>query len=503
MPQLKQPESLESTILKYIQNLVLDLGHQLTDKICSGNPATTVPTRWGVPSYLKKPAKNAFICPTIWELQPFFHPDLPLHLSDSVTTTVLKAISILISRAKCTNDAFSKTGDDDCREIFESLITSALHSRISHLDLLCWPWFIVLKLWPGSWSPVWAEVVAMLESDRCSMRHLTSFSMRCHCTDKVLQVLASSAKLQHLDIMSSVEVTDECVSYLIKLNKLKVVNMVSTSLTANGYSRLLNKMPQLSKLMWFDLNGQALSSVTTSPLGLQSYEASRVVINQLNILVQKCPYIIQISLHWVQADLSVLTELNYLQDIKLANCSALNSNLRGLLEVRGYNIKSLELHEVTEVNLLMIGILCTNLRKMNLVCDFVLHGGYSIGIPLFQHLEELMFAAQYSECLFFNCTNIKKLEISKCNNFSDNVVITLLGKNPLKQLEVLKVMNCGFLSLNSLHLLLESCDKLKVLEGLDSWGGITKLQVAELCLEIKKRNLNIEIFWKKPLQINW
>lgn len=329
--------------------------------------------------------------------------------------------------------------------------------------------------------------------------------MRCHCTDKILQVLANSTNLQHLDVMSSVEVTDGCVGSLIKLKNLKVVNMVSTALTADGYSRLLTEMPHLSKLMWFDLNGQALRNVTTSPLRLHSYEASRMVNNQLNITVLKCPYLIQISLHWVETDLSVLTELKHLQDIKLANCNALNINLRGLLEVRGYNIMSLELHEVTEVDLLMIGIFCTNLRKMNLVCEFQPHGEYFIGmnIPLFKHLEELMFRSQYSECLFFNCRNIKKLEITKCNDFGDNALEILLGKNPLKKLEVLKVVNCGLLSLNSLHLLLESCENLRILEGLDSWGGVTKLQVAELCSEMKKKNLNIEILWKKPLQIKW
>ena len=522
MPQLKQPVSLECIVLQSVQNFILDLGQQLIDEECSGVPATTLPVRWGVPSYLQQPVKKkVFTNPKIHKLRPFLHPDLPLHLSNAVTTSALKAISILVSTTKCTNDAFSKTGDDNCRDIIENLITNALHLKISHLDLLSWPWFMgevllkhlkefhnlqMLKLWPGSWSPVWATVVSMLESDSCRMKNLVSFSMRCHCTDKVLQVLGNSVQLQHLDVMSSIEVTDGCVGSLIKLKKLKVINMVSTSLSADGYSRLLTDIPQLSKLMWFDSSGQALKNVSTTPLGLHSYEASHVTVTQLNILVHKCPYLTQISLHWVQTDLSVLKELVYLRDIKLANCSALNSNLRQLLQVRGYNITSLELHEVTEVDLVMIGIFCTNLRKMNLVCNFQQHAEqYCIGmdIPLFKHLEELMYGSLYSEYLFFNCINIKKMELSKCTNFTDNTVMTLLGKNPLKQLEVLTIINCGFISLNSVHMLLDSCDNLRVLEGLDTWGGVNKLQFAELCLEMKKKNLNIEILWKKPLHIKW
>jgi hypothetical protein len=53
------------------------------------------------------------------------------------------------------------------------------------------------------------------------------------------------------------------------------------------------------------------------------------------------------------------------------------------------------------------------------------------------------------------------------------------------------------------YLLLDSCDKLRVLEGLDSWGGITKSQVMELCTKMKRQNMDIEILWKKPLTISW
>jgi hypothetical protein len=305
--------------------------------------------------------------------------------------------------------------------------------------------------------------------------------------------------------MSSVEVTDLCVGSVLHLNNLKVANMNSTSLTAVGYTRLLVGLPHLGKLVWFDLNGKALGSVTTTPLSLLSYEASRVSSDQLTVVVRACPYLSQISLHWVEADLSVLSALKHLKDIKIAHCSAVNSNLKGFLEVVGYNITSLELHEMRDVDLLMIGSLCINLEKMGLVCDFKAseESYLTMRAPLFKELEDLRFGSEYSECLFFNCTNIRKLEISKCQNFDDHVMAALLTRNPLKQLEVLSVGHSGLLSINSVYLLLQSCDNLRVLEGLDSWGGVTKSQVMELCAEMRHKNMDIEILWKKPLQISW
>lgn len=518
MPQLKQPPSLESIVLQSLQRFILTLGQELLGEVCSGMPATVPSSRWGMPSCLvgEKYSK----CSELQELQYFLHPDLPLHLSNAVTSVVLEAITTVISQAKCTYDGFSKSGDDSCRDIVETLISVALHAQMSHVDLLQWPWFIgeillkhldkfqhleVLKLWPGSWSPVWATVVEMLENGHCSLNILVSFSMRCHCTDKILQVLALSTRLQYLDVMSSVEVTDMCVSSVLQLNNLKVVNMCSTSLTAQGYTRLLIGLPHLSKLVWFDLNGQALGSTKISPLSLQSYEASRVSIDHLTILVHICPYLTQISLPWVEVDLSLLGELKHLREIKLAHCSAVNSNLKGLLEIIGYNIISLELHEMRDVDLLMIGVLCVNIERMSLVCDLQSAEESFLGIkaPLFKELKDLRFGSEYSESLFFNCTNIRKLDISRCQNFSDNVVATLLTKNPLKQLEVLSVVHSGHLSIKTVHLLLESCDNLRVLEGLDSWGGVTKSQVMELCMEMKKKNMDIEILWKKPLHISW
>lgn len=505
-------------MLQSLQKFVLTLGEELLGKVCSGTPATVPPTSWGMPSYLVR-QKNSE-CSELEELQYFLHPGLPLHLSNAVTSVVLEAIATVMSQAKCTYNGFSKRGDDSCRSIVENLISIVLHAQVSHVDLLQWPWFIgeillkhlnnfqrleVLKLWPGSWSPVWATVVEMLENGHCSFNNLVSFSLRCHCTDKILQLLAHSTRLQHLDVMSSVDVTDMCVSSVLQLTNLKVVNMYSTSITAQGYSKLLIGLPHLSKLVWFDFNGQALGNMKISPFSLHSYEASRVSIDHLIIMVRICPYLTQVNFPWVEADLSVLGALKHLQEIKLAHCSAVNCNLKGLLEVIGYNIISLELHEMTDVDLLMIGVLCVNLKKMSLVCDLQSAEESFLGIktPLFKELKDLRFGSVYSECLFFNCTSIRKLEISRCQNFSDNVVATLLTKNPLKQLQVLSVVYSGQLSIKTAHLLLESCDNLRVLEGLNSWGGVTKSQVTELCMEMKRKNMDIEILWKKPLHISW
>lgn len=505
-------------MLQSLQRFILTLGQKLLGKVCSGTPATVLPTRWGMPSFLVR--ENCSKSSELEELRYFLHPGLPLNLSNSVTSAVLEAIATVISRAKCTYDGFSKSGDDCCRDIIENMISVALHAQVARVDLLQWPWFIgeillkhlgnfqhleVLKLWPGSWSPVWTTVVEMLENGHCLLNNLVSFSMRCHCTDKILQVLAHSTRLQYLDVMFSVDVTDTCVSSLLQLNNLKVVNMCSTSLSAQGYTELLIGLPHLSKLVWFDLNCHALGNMKMSPLSLHSYEASRVSIDHLIILVHICPYLTQVSLHWVEADLSVLGALKHLQEVKLAQCSAVNSNLKGLLEIIGYNIISLELHELRDVDLLMIGALCVNLKKMSLVCDLqsVEESFLGIKTPLFKELKDLKFGSEYSECLFFNCTNIRKLEISRCQNFNDNVVATLLTKNPLKQLQVLSIAHSGQLSMKTVHLLLESCDNLRVLEGLDSWGGVSKLQVMELCMEMKRKNMDIEILWKKPLHISW
>jgi hypothetical protein len=289
------------------------------------------------------------------------------------------------------------------------------------------------------------------------------------------------------------------------MKNLKVINVWSTSLTADGYTKLLIGLPHLSKLAWFDLNSQVLARMKTSPLSLQNYEASRVSADQLIIMVQMCPHLTQVSFHKVEADLSVLGTLKHLREIKITQCNAVNSNLKGLLAIVGYNITSLELHEMGDVDLLMIGVLCINLKRMGLICEFQSSDSSFFGIkaPLFKELEDLRFGSKYSECLFFNCTNIRKLEISRCDNLNDDVFAELLRRNPLKQLQLLSICHSGRLSMNTVYLLLNSCDKLRMLEGLDSWGDITKSQVMELCTEMKRQNMDIEILWKKPLIISW
>lgn len=514
MPQLKQPTSLKLTVLQSVRKCMQTLGEELLGEVCSGIPSITPSIR---SCHVKEKHYTSY---KLEEVQHFLYPGLPQQLSNAVTSALLEAITKLILEAKCTYDGFSKSGDDRCRDIVENLISIALHDQMSHVDLLQWPWIIgemllknlekfqhmeILKLWPGSWSPLWTTVVERLEGGCCSLANLVSFSMRCHCTDKILQVISHCSKLKYLDVMSSVEVTDKCIISVLQLNNLKVINMSSTSLTAYGYTTLLIALPHLSKLVWFDLNSQALASMETSPLSLQSYEASRLSVDQLIIIIKMCPYLTQVSFHKIEADLSVLGSLKHLREIKISCCNAVNSNLKGLLQVVGYNIVSLELHEIGDVDLLMIGVLCVNLKRMGLVCEFQSSESSFFGVkaPLFKELEDLRFGSKYSECLFFNCTNIRKLEISKCNNLNDDVFAALLTRNPLKELQVLSICHSGQLSMNTVYLLLESCDKLRVLEGLDSWGCITKSQVMELCTEMKRRNMDIEILWKKPLNISW
>ena len=518
MPQLKQPPPLNLTVLQSLQRYIQTLGQDLLTEVCSGIPGIIPSTRSGMPSYLVEERNHTFYKSE--ELQQFLHPGLPQTLSNAVTSAILEAITTLTSEAKCTYDGFSKSGDDSCREIIEKLISLALHDQITHVDLLQWPWIIgeillknlekfqhleVLKFWPASWSPLWTTVVERLENGCCSLINLVSFSMRCHCTDKILQVMAYCTRLKYLDVMSSVEVTDICVTSVLQMKNLKVINMWSTSLTADGYTELLIGLPHLSKLAWFDLNGQALASMKTSPLSLQNYEASRVSEDQLFIMVQMCPNLTQVSFHKVEADLSVLGALKHLREIKITHCNAVNSNLKGLLVIAGCNITSLELHELEDVDLLMIGVLCANLKRMCLICEFQSSDSSFLGIkaPLFKELEDLRFGSKYSESLFFNCTNIRKLEISRCDNLNDDVFAELLRRNPLKQLQILSICHSGQLSMNTVYLLLDSCNKLRVLEGLDSWGGITKSQVMELCTEMKRKNMDIEILWKRPLTISW
>jgi hypothetical protein len=95
--------------------------------------------------------------------------------------------------------------------------------------------------------------------------------------------------------MSSVEVKDMCVTSVLQMKNLKVINVWKTSPTADGYTKLLIGLPYLSKLSWFDLNCDQIASTKTSLLRLQNYEASRVSVDQLIIMVQMCPYLTQVS----------------------------------------------------------------------------------------------------------------------------------------------------------------------------------------------------------------
>lgn len=176
MPQLKKPPPLKLIVLQSLQTL----GQDLLREVCSGIPGVIPSTRSGMSFYLVEDRNHKFL-----------QSGLPQPLSNT-----------LISQAKCTY------GDDRCREI------NLCHTSL--VDNTCGFITVAVDYYRDT-----AQEFGKISTS--GPRSPLSSSMKC-------------TRLQYLNVISSVEMIDICVTSVLQIKNLKVINMCNVSPTADGYT---------------------------------------------------------------------------------------------------------------------------------------------------------------------------------------------------------------------------------------------------------------------------
>jgi hypothetical protein len=106
-----------------------------------------------------------------------------------------------------------------------------------------------------------------------------------HGTNEVVQQLGLNCKeLITVNLMSSPEVTDISVQYLLKLKKLKQMNVSFTSISYEGYQLLISQLPRIGNVIWPFPIDNILDGISAEILYKVRY--FRGCIQNTNILTQ-------------------------------------------------------------------------------------------------------------------------------------------------------------------------------------------------------------------------
>ncbi|XP_022920566.1 uncharacterized protein [Onthophagus taurus] len=453
---------------------------------------------------------------------------VPFYLHDAMSVEVLNSVKALIEKTKksyfphISMNAFMTE-----MNVVVSLTEVVLNHRLRHIDFSLWPKIMRYVLYKNLYKLSGMEVLNLgsctggwrtSDHDRFilqgigNMKNLKSLCLCFDCTDGVIQIIGENCpNLQCLDVTSSGSVTDRCVSSLLKCTELRELQLYRTSITVGGFAEILINLTKLQDIGRYDEIGNVIRYIYTNypkcrPLGLKKFQTRDLITENLRLLVELFPKIESISLfHDEQfSDLTVLTALDNLKDLKLLSCNFYTDYLKQLMEIKGQNLTSLHLEHVEEIDLDAIFALskfCPQLKSLVLYnCDFLdqLVPSNSINIIRpFKHLERLFWVVDcariHLEVLLMNAVNIKYVHLGSSTGITHNSIVKIISAGSFKKLEELRILYSVDMNLKTVNLLLENCPNLKVLSELESWQGLSFDELKTLRSNIASSNFNLDI----------
>lgn len=514
MPRHREVPSLQSLSLKAIGCVVVSLVPSILSNIQQ--------------HFTEQPKGVAVLQRSIEWLRQLLVSHVPYFLYDEMAVEILNAVKALIEKTKKEYYPHRPMSSFLVEmNVVVSLTEVVLTEHLKKIDFSIWPKIMRYVLYKNLFKLSGLEVLNLGsctvgwrtgDYDKCitdgivGMKNLRSLCLCFDCTDSIVQIIGDNClHLQCLDITSSRAVTDRSIPSLLTCAQLREIQLHRTSVSVVGFAQLLIGLTKLQDIGRCDEFGLVIKYLHQNfphcgPLGLKRVQTRDLSTENLRIFVDMCPKIEYVSLfHDEQnSDMTVLTSMENLKELKLLSCAFYGDYLKQLLEVRGKNIKSLHLEHVEEVDLntlMYISQYCPQLKSLVLYnCDFLDQQPQQINrykTKPFQHLERLFWvvdcAVTHLEFILLHAVNIRYIHLGSSTGITHSTIVNILRQNPMKYLEELRILFSSDMNIRTVNLLLSSCVNLRVLSELESWQGISIEELKEFKDFIYSSNFDLDI----------
>ena len=362
------------------------------------------------------------------------------------------------------------------------------------------------------------EVEGVLQKGIASMGNLVSLTLNYDCTDNILRSLVRHCpNIQFVDFTNSKSITNDSIDLLIKLTKLRVALLQRTQVSIAGMINLLMYANNLIDVGKYDDLGRALEFIADfqsnkGSLKLRKFDSKITTTRHLQILAEKCPDMEHVSVFHdvMNTDLMALVGINKLSELRLLACDFFGDQVRNMLELKGCNITYLHLEHVEQLDmnaLMYISQFCPDLKVLSM-CNCVLIQSTSLytrrlPLPPFFNLEQLVFIAQGPllnlEFIIGYAFKIKHISIGSRAQTTDSFWNSIFMRNPLQNLETVRIMNSEDLSIQTAYKFIVNCPNLAKLNELEYWKRVKESDIDDLKQLIKERNYDVDI---KPCRGN-
>lgn len=299
MPQNCQPARLEVLAIGALGELVKMLGQDLME-----------------PFYFvsqQDPNRGLlFLQHSLDYIKETFWATVPVGLLDQVAMQVVTSVSQLVIEIQSDfNNYISMAAVVNKVKVAVHLIQIAMHPKLKEIFVRKWPKMTrhvlhqnlsklvgleTLDLGSGSLGTDTVETEKYVLSGVQWMCNLTTFCLHYDCTDTIINVLGRSCQnLKRLDVAYSKSITDCSIPFLFNLKHLSTVQLVSTSVSAEGYRNLLSELPSIENLGSCFIFGEVLELLqrnNSDPLHLKSLQCECLTEEQMRLLSKYCPKLI-------------------------------------------------------------------------------------------------------------------------------------------------------------------------------------------------------------------
>ncbi|XP_051159955.1 uncharacterized protein LOC127280753 [Leptopilina boulardi] len=520
MPKKRQVRMLQDLALHSIGEYVTDFGKNIIrPSLC-----------WNIE---KNKSKMNFVTHLIQGMKYHLSSSIPWHLYDKLSIYVLRAISNLVNEMNNNNINNNYSTKVKIHTEIQLIIVTRLteiviHENLRTIEFTAWPKIMrhvlynklhlmsgleILDLGAGSTGWRTSDYEKIIIAAVNGMKNLISFTLCFDCTDNIIYELSENCqKLQKIDVTASGCVTDRSIPFLIKFHRLKEIKLFRTSVSIGGYANLLLCHRQLENIGRYDKFGHVLEYIRENidnfheSFSLRVFESRNLRIKHLYLLCEMCPFITNFSILRDEKieDLSfILKPLNQLRELKILSCSFYRNGLNNLFCHKGNNIVNLHLEHVDEIDmnaLVCLSQSCPMIKTLVFYnCEFLELMNLNVEkltVTPFQYLERIKCASECSnmhlEYLLSYCVNVKFIQLGSSTGIDDTTMRRILLRNPMFQLEELKILYSADLSMSTVKLLMENCHNLRRISELESWQGITSNELDNFRRDIKFNNINLD-----------
>jgi hypothetical protein len=280
--------------------------------------------------------------------------------------------------------------------------------------------------------------------------------------------------LKNISVPKSRGLEGDCVEHLLKFRHLHTLNVAGTSLSSVNYEALLSGLPHLQGIFWFDPIDSVLLNL---PACLPLVTTFCGKISDADLLVQKCPNLNEVIVISSIGDISTLGQVRSIVDIMVINSCWITIGFSNVIRSLGATLTALEFHRIVNISVDDIIHYCTVLNCLVFKqCEIKNSEIVDCNLPHFHNLKKLRLMRN-TEAFDFRYilhmyVNLNEFLVADSSVMDDSLIREIVTAGGFTHLTKFVVHKCGYMSIDTAWLLVQSCPNLTVLGNICSWSGM-------------------------------